>query len=327
MLEARKKAGPATRRVLTVRGAARAQSGTAVAIHPRMVLTCRHVLEAVDASEEVRLEGGCDGDMGGLKWHRNEDPFLDVALGVLPSGTPDLENWLDPQPADPADWSQPVHCIGFQNMGGALKSWREHVVAPDYAFHLVHVQNSIHKGCSGGPVLDNEGRLVGLVVSRDRDAVDKHVLPIQNIYRWIEDQGWRRVLQADDNIEPSRTIVTTISVPIGPPVQLHQIPEAIIDAFAETFPDETPARAHIARSNQLARETHTDTHSDREIMLRRLDQPGFDRPSSFWTEVFTLFGSKSRRSVAALLAAEGAPNPEVHGELAFQQFWKFLSNP
>ncbi len=322
-MDAREFAGPSIRRVLAYGADARRQIGTFFAVNPRMVLTCRHVIAGVRPNERIALEGGpISGDVSGLKWHSNEDNLIDVALGVLPDGTPDFKDWLTPVPRPPAEWRSPVHCLGYREIGSSLQNWQDHVSAPDHRFRLVVLQNDVHHGCSGGPVLDDRGQTVGIMVSRDRDGVEKQVLPVECFYQWLEDGGYQPASQSGKEAPWIET------VPIGPIVQLHEIPQAVINAFANAYPAPVAARNHIARANSLAKTHNPEGLKDREFMLLPADQPGFGVPKEFWTQVFCKIGIKSRRSVAALLEAEGAPVPEVHGQgNAFEAFRKLLSDP
>ena len=322
-MDARELAGQSIRRVLANGADTRRQIGTFFAVNPRMVLTCRHVIAGVRPNERLALEGGpVSGDTGGLKWHCNEDKLMDVALGVLPDGTPDFENWLTPMPRPPAEWRSPVHCLGYREFGSSLQNWQDHVSAPDHRFRLVVLQNDVHHGCSGGPVLDDGGQTVGIVVSRDRDGVEKQVLPVECFYHWLEDRGHRPVSL------PEKETPWIATVPIGPIVRPPDIPQAVINAFADTYPSPVAARNHIARANRLTKEYNPEGLKESEFMLPQANQPGFDVPAEFWAQVFYMMGIKSRRSVAALLAAEGAPVPEVHGQRnAFEAFRKVLSDP
>ena len=320
-MDARKLAGPSTRRVLADGAGVRRQIGTFFAVNSRMVLTCRHVIAGARSNERLTLEGGpVSGDVGGLEWHCNKDNLMDVALGVLPDGTPKFKRWLTPVPRPSAEWRSPVHCLGYREIGSSLQNWQDHVSAPDLRFRLVVLQNDVHHGCSGGPVLDDGGQTVGIVVSRDKDGVEKHVLPVECFYRWLEGRGYRPCGSG----EPS----WIETVPIGPVVEPHDIPQAVITAFANAYPSPVAARNHIARANRLAKTHNPEGLKDREFMLRQADQPGFDVPKEFWAQVFYMMGIKSRRSVAALLAAEDAPVPEVHGQkTVFEAFRKLLSDP
>lgn len=319
---AREVAGDFTVRVLAISSQERRFVGTAFYIGKRSILTCRHVIEECQENERIVIERATSGDLGHIDWVVNDDPYIDISVGTLPEECEDLTNWADLNQTRPQAWVQPIKCLGYRAVGYGLQEWTESVSAIDHAFRQVVLQNSIHKGCSGGPAFDSEKNLVGVVVSRDSMGVDKHVLPVITFFSWLESTGWRSASNAAKQ-DPSSWLS---KVPLSPHVPLRDVPQEIIEAFAETLFVEEAARSHIERANALIVANKPDGTTDKQVILTRGEQPGFDEPNLFWSIVFSKFGVKSRRSVAALIEAEGAPNPFLFGEAIFSSFRDFLAN-
>lgn len=309
------------RRCLSVSRHRRTFLGTSIAINRRMVLSCRHVIEAKGKCERLVLDGGNSGDIGQIDWSLCDDPYIDAALGILQDGIPDFSTFLNPSPRDPKDWGNPVHCFGFSQEGQPLQEWSDNIAAQDNAHGLVYLQNSINKGCSGGPVIDNGMSLVALVVSRGAQGADKHVLPIQRLFGWMQKVGFVAEYKGS---APSETDI--LEVPIGPQVLLSDIPLEIIEVFSEILSDEMPARALIATTNQLIMAKNPENMLESQLTIPRSKQPAFDVPMNFWLRIFSSYGHKSRRSVAALLVAKGAPNHSLYNSEIIEKFWRYLFN-
>jgi hypothetical protein len=319
MQSLRKFAGPATLKVLSIGEQSREFIGTAFAVNDRMVLTCRHVVKDAQAVGHAAVDGCHLGDICGLVWSVHED--LDVALGVAKD--PIFDNWLIPSCANIAASATSITCVGYGSEHGGLRQWQDHVAGEDHAYGLVSLQNTLLRGCSGGPALDGERRPVAITVARDRDGAVKYILPVRSFYAWMQESGFRPMKAG--SVQPRLW-----RVPIRPPVLSHEVPAAVVDAFAMTFHSEEPARRHLAATNALVVENNPECLVERQITLQRADQPAFTVPRDFWSFVFSTLGTRSRRSVAALLEADGAPDPRVQDEVAeraFQHFRNRLACP
>ena len=309
-------AGPAIMKVLCVTSQSRTFRGTAFAVSDHIVLTSSHVVQP--AANSV-LDGGHLGDIGRLEWSMHEE--LDVALGITDEGT--FRHWLTPACVDAAKFPTPVICVGYGSEGRGLECWTDNVSSYIRTHGLVSLQNTLLKGCSGGPVLDAAGRPVAIIVARHHDGSLKYVLPVCLFYAWMQRLGFRPMVMTHHG----RVRSWLLQVPIGPHVPLDHVPPAVIEAFATTLHSETPARSHVAAANALVLANNPEDLSRRQITLPRGAQPVFDVPWHFWSRVFETFGTLSRRSVAALLEAHSAPNLSAQEEIvrrAFAKFRKYL---
>lgn len=180
--EAREKSGKFTYRLLAVSNAdenRRTLLGTGFSIGPRHLVTCRHVVKNKKESERIVVETITHGDVGTIHWKCHDDPLMDVAVGELSEGSPwKFKHWPTILCADQLSPNEILTCVGYSGIGSPLQIWADHLSTIDPRFGLLVLQNSIHKGCSGGPVLDKQQRVIGVIVSRDVRGVDKHVVPI-----------------------------------------------------------------------------------------------------------------------------------------------------
>ena len=315
-------AGPATKRVLSDKNYRRF-IGTAFTINRQAVLTSRHVVQ--NAPQDVVIDGDDLGDIGRLDWSIHEDPDRDVAIGFTQGST--FSYWLTPVCVDIAERGEAVVCMGYGANNQGVISWREHVAGQLHSSGLVTLQNSISAGCSGGPVLNSDGLPVGITIARACDRAVKYVLPVRLFYAWIQEKGFRPAEFGRDEDEGGNWI---LMVPIRPPVGLHEVPGAVIEAFADTLHSVALARQHLATVNAVVLENNVERLDKRQITLQPADQPAFEVPRFFWSSVFSTLGMRSRRSVAALLQPETAPNSVVQNDetrKAFEGFKQFLINP
>ena len=317
-------AGPAIMKVLSVGESSRDFIGTAFAVNDRVVLTCRHVVQKAKVVGNLVLDCGHLGDVGRLDWSAHEDPALDVAVGITDKAT--FHDWLTPACIEVGALATPITCVGYGSEGRGVECWQDRVAGEVRAYGLVTLQNTLHKGCSGGPVLDGDGRPVAIIVARHQDGAAKYILPVRSFYAWMQQGGYRPM---EHGRKDGAVEIWLLKVPIGPYVPIHEVPAAVIDAFARTFPSEKPARDHLASANALVLKSNPEGLKERQITLQEADQPAFDVPRTFWSTVFSTLGTRSRRSVAALLEADGAPSPLLQHEKVrreFENFRKYLLN-
>ena len=314
--------GPAITKVLRVGTLSRRFVGTAFAVNDHIALTCRHVVQGDEKLGSLVLDGGHLGDIGRIRWSLPDDKNLDVALGITEERT--FSQWLTPSCVDVRSLPTPIACLGYGSDNCGLKVWRDHIAGEARAYGLVALQNSLDRGCSGGPALDVEKHPVAVNVARNSDGTVKYILPVRSFYAWMQERGFRPMAHGQQG--PSSRC-WLLNVPIAPPVRLHEVPHQVIDAFAQTLHREKTAREHLAAANALVLKNNPEHLGDRQITLPEGDQPGFDVPREFWSTVFSILGSKSRRSVAAILEATHAPNPQAQSDRtrqAFERFRRFL---
>ncbi len=314
----RESAGPSTFRVVS--GPQREFIGTSFAVGPRHAVTCRHVTELAGSIGDIRLVGSATvGDIGRLFWCWPQDTYLDVALGSLAEGASDFESWLTPKAIEVQSLDREVICLGYGSGTEGLDSWSDRVGGEDRLYGLVKLQGNIRRGVPGGPVLDETGHAVAINIARRDDGAQKYVLPFRSIYSWLQSQGF--------SPEGGTGL---LSVPIGPPVPYNDVPDAVIWAFSEAFPTAAAARSHIARATELILANNPEGLKRRQLELSVGEQSAFNEPKFFWGDVFMKLSAKSRRSVAALIDAEGAPDPrmlDTETSVALRKFRMYLENP
>jgi S1-C subfamily serine protease len=127
--------------------------GSATAIAPDRLLTNRHVVGARTAMRATAPDGAAHG-VRVLAVGRD----VDVALLALDAATasPALPRAHGPSPGEPLSVSGAI--------GGQRQSGHGRTLAPQ-ANGLRAAMLPVAPGYSGGPVLDGEGRLVGIVVA------------------------------------------------------------------------------------------------------------------------------------------------------------------
>jgi hypothetical protein len=105
-------------------------------------------------------------------------------------------------------------------------------------------------------------------------------------------------------------------MPIGPPLKIHEVPLELIHAFGDFL--NTPARvaAALNQANQLVRASTEDASLARKLTVRSgaLRPIGATSGDGFWTDVFSLAGLKSRRTVAALVVHPVAEWALMHAQ-------------
>ena len=135
-------------------------TGTGFYVDPRTIVTADHV---VAGCARVSLAGG--DELAVLA----RDPDLDVAVLAAPRPS---QGWLTLATKAPARLGQPVHAAGFPYYaiaGTALHLTGGNVSALsgiDDDARFFSVTAPVQPGNSGGPLLDAEGGVLGLVVAR-----------------------------------------------------------------------------------------------------------------------------------------------------------------
>jgi len=106
-----------------------------------------------------------------------------------------------------------------------------------------------------------------------------------------------------------------------PAVKPHEIPYETIKAFARTYSTLPAARNFINGVNALRIKLNPEHNTEQQILIEPHDlgmSPG--NFIDFWTEVLTLAGNKSRRTLAAFTIAPNAPDPALYGPDAVHAF-------
>uniref|UniRef100_A0A8D0F3C6 Peroxisomal leader peptide-processing protease n=1 Tax=Strix occidentalis caurina TaxID=311401 RepID=A0A8D0F3C6_STROC len=143
--------------------------GSGVLLAPRLLLTCRHVVEA-----RAPLHVTAATVLGGRVVFATEEssPF-DVAVVELEESVP---GFIPPRPADTFLPGEEVSVVGFGALGRACgPSVTAGVLSAVVAVagHPIMLQTTcaVHGGSSGGPLVSSRsGRLLGIVASNTRDT-------------------------------------------------------------------------------------------------------------------------------------------------------------
>ena len=138
--------------------------GTAFAIGPHHLVTNAHVV-GIDPEPTLRSRNG-DAIEGRVVGMSREPDIAVIAVGTTLS--PVLE-W-----ADPAELSQGDHILGlgypapgdFAATPGSIVSFR----TQGDARHAIRTDAALDQGNSGGPALDERGRVVGVVTQMDEES-------------------------------------------------------------------------------------------------------------------------------------------------------------
>ncbi len=123
-----------------------------------------------------------------------------------------------------------------------------------------------------------------------------------------------------------------LSFPIGPMVRAHELPIEIVDLFAEHFEGRTKqAQACLASAMAARGAANPEAFSDRQIRVAPADLPDPAQGlRDYWITALLLAGQKSRRTLAALLLEQGAPQPwhaRESSALVLTSFLAWLRSP
>lgn len=257
-----------------------------------------------------------EGDVS-ADWRYHDDQHVDFALGRLPSGTK-VKNWIEPRPADLSEIRDELICLGYIKDGGGIQRWHDRFSGHNNDLGWVALQNGTLPGVSGGAVI-HDGAAVAVVLATRRTGEQKFVLPIRNVYSWMQQQG---VVPAPS---PDGKSDRLLRVPIGPKVYPADFPDCVVTHFADTFPDRPAALAHLARTTALAVVHDAEKFGRRAVAVNPGDLPAAGPIREFWQAALWQAGNRSRRSLAAFFDAAEAPNPALLDEPERQAFVTFRS--
>ncbi|XP_064518158.1 peroxisomal leader peptide-processing protease isoform X1 [Pseudopipra pipra] len=149
--------------------------GSGVLLAPRMLLTCRHVVEARTPLRVTPAAGpGRDAAVlrGRVVFATEESSPFDVAVVELEESVP---GFLPPCPADTFFPGEEVSVVGFGALGRACgpsvtAGILSAVVAVEGHPVMLQTTCAVHGGSSGGPLISSRsGCLMGIVASNTRD--------------------------------------------------------------------------------------------------------------------------------------------------------------
>ncbi|HEX2027596.1 MAG TPA: serine protease [Nitriliruptorales bacterium] len=164
-----------------------AHSGAAFAVARDLIVTNRHVVEDADPLRLSTWDGDAfevevavvapDHDLAALRTNR--------ALGSTV------------EPAQrPAQRGDLVHVAGYP-LGGEFGTVKGIVVdevegpALGEPAQVLRIRAVVLPGYSGGPVLDDDGRLVGVVYALGRTTRLALAIPLLSLVRWLDDASLR----------------------------------------------------------------------------------------------------------------------------------------
>ena len=102
-------------------------------------------------------------------------------------------------------------------------------------------------------------------------------------------------------------------VPIGPMVRIHEIPREIIDIFAECYGEPEKAKNFLALAMNIRSKCNPENFEKQQILVtsKEVLHPDSVTAEEYWFDVLSAAGRKSRRTLAALMDAPGAPGTKT----------------
>jgi hypothetical protein len=99
------------------------------------------------------------------------------------------------------------------------------------------------------------------------------------------------------------------AIPIAPMVRMFEIPSEVITLFADRWHEPERAATFVALAMEIRLACNPEGFAERQIVLRNgeLLNPRSVSAEEYWSVALSLAGMKSRRTLAALLLAPGAP--------------------
>lgn len=305
-------------RVFSMEGDGEHFRGTAFAIARNAFLTCAHLFPNPPDLGRVFLRGpGRHGDIGQVDWHVHH--ALDLACATLKPGIGEVDSHLPILLRDVTRDLGELTCLGYFDRKSGLQAWSDKVSGASLADGWVALGNTVADGVSGGPVLCGE-RVIAVVRADNQRTNQTYVLPLLSAWSWLE------ALQVPINHGPGKMALA--QVPIRPPVRAAEIPDLVIRTFAERFPEHRRAATFVERAMDERRRANPEGFTDDQILIHRSDLHFSSAiPSTvWWSEALLAAASKSRRTLAAIFLAEGAPNPELMPESDGRQYQEFVDN-
>lgn len=156
------------------------------------------------------------------------------------------------------------------------------------------------------------GRAVALIDSgrcgRPDDLPPELSRPWQVVRQLIDDiervSGQTRLPRL--GLEDAQAMRTRLlAIPIGPMVRPWEIPVEIIIAFGSQLAEADASIRHLQMAMQLVLACNPEMFEPRQIVVTagEVIPPEKNKPEAYWADVLTVAGTKSRRTLAALLCA------------------------
>jgi hypothetical protein len=100
--------------------------------------------------------------------------------------------------------------------------------------------------------------------------------------------------------------------PIGPMVHFHEIPIEMIALFSERLVPPENAKRFFRTAMQVRARCNPEGFTDQQILVRpgEILNPETATAEEYWSTLLSAAGHKSRRTLAALLLAPGAPSED-----------------
>lgn len=142
----------------------------------------------------------------------------------------------------------------------------------------------------------------------------------------------RSGLRTPGNEELEATLEKLALFPTSPKVNFYNIPQAIIDSFTDRFDEPAKAQRFFDLAMRLARQGHSLDYTDNQVIVTKgeIVNPNTNPLNQYWEDVLSIAGHRSRRTLAALLLAPGAPTPskpDSERDSALTGFLEWLRNP
>lgn len=180
-------------------------TGSGVAVGPEQILTANHVVEG---STTVRVTDGEGRTMPAEVTARDESKDL-ALLRTEPHGLAPVAVRGEPAVVGEEVWAAGAPSGYVQLTGGIVSAVIDSTGVPS-----VQTDAAINHGNSGGPLLDSDGRLVGIVVTKSADQEGVGwATPAQQVQQFLEAAPGSSAPTTDE--EPDGAPLADASVSMG----------------------------------------------------------------------------------------------------------------
>lgn len=354
----------AEKSAVCILNAQRQPIGGGVFIRPDIIATCTHVLNA--ALNRTRNDTVRPGERFTIA--RVTDPQkhieADAAFSWPFGGSGDADVTLlrcvnrpggdFSQPTSTSDWFLGKEASFRSHQRGLVLGVEVHVevtsIRPDGWLQISGTNDHrywVGEGASGCGLFVGES-LIGLVAFKDvgdevREGLAINSERIIRALNFLDNESVASVGEIEcttsglvPEIRLARSLTDPQSrvqaVPIFPGVFMYQVPHEVIIAYARFLANPVQAELLVQSAMNLVARCDNEGRTERQMLVDPGERIGaaHTSPLEFWSAVFAVACMKSRRTLAALLIVEQAPDPRtLSGKErdVFARFVDFVCSP